>query len=43
MGYSIKDKKCITITDAFHKIFKNLIANQITHEQIKAMNFTIDQ
>ena len=39
----LKDKKCVTITNAFENIWKNLTSNQENYELIKAVNFTIDQ
>ena len=38
----LKDKKGITITNAFQKILKNPIENQIKYGLIKAVNLTID-
>ena len=40
---SLKDKKGITITNAFQKSDMNLIANQTKYGEIKAVNFTINQ
>ena len=42
---SLKDKKCITTTNAFQKKKNqmNVIGNQIKYGQIKAVNFTIAQ
>ena len=37
----LKDKKGITITDAFQKMLKNLIENQTKYGLIKAVNFKI--
>ena len=37
----LKDKKGISIVNAFNKIIKNLIENQIKYEQIKEENFII--
>ena len=39
----LKDKRGITITNAFKKFYKNLISKQTRYGQIKAVNFTIDQ
>ena len=39
----LKDKKDTTITNAFQKYLKNLIANQTKYGFIKAVNFIIDQ
>ena len=37
----LKDKKCITITNAFQKILKESNPSQIKYGLIKAENFTI--
>ena len=42
-GIPLKDKEVITITNAFQKILKNLIADKIIYGLTKAVNFTIDQ
>ena len=39
----LKGYKVITITNAFQKILKYLIANQTKYGWIKAVNFIIDQ
>ena len=39
----LKDKRGITITNAFKKFYKNLISKQTRYGQIKAVNFTTDQ
>ena len=39
----LKDKRGITITNAFKNFYKNLISKQTRYGQIKAVNFTIDQ
>ena len=36
----LKDKKCITVTNAFQNIF---VANQDKYGQLKAVNFTIEK
>ena len=39
----LKDKKGITITNAFQNILKNLIENETKYRLITAANFIIDQ
>ena len=39
----LRDKRGITITNAFQNILKNLIENQTKCGLIKVVNFTIDQ
>ena len=39
----LKDKRGITITNAFKNFYKNLISKQTRYGQIKAVNFTTDQ
>ena len=39
----MKDKRGITITTSFQKIFDEIITKQTKYGQIKAVNFIIDQ